>query len=62
MIIFFKFSDEMGFIWIYPWINYLFKKETMGGQHSQDVNYIYEVPNSKEPGFTPVYRNSNFYK
>lgn len=34
----------------------------MGGQQSQDVNYIYEVPNSKEPGFTPVYRNSDFYK
>jgi len=34
----------------------------MGGNQSQEVNYIHEMPNSKESGFTPVYRNSQFYK
>ena len=34
----------------------------MGGQQSQDYNYVYEMPNSKEKGFTSVYRNSKFYQ
>lgn len=34
----------------------------MGGQTSQEINYSYTVPNSKEPGFTPVFRNINYYQ
>lgn len=33
----------------------------MGGTQSHDVNYCYAVPNSKLPGFTPVFRNPKYH-
>ncbi len=33
----------------------------MGCGQSKGINYCYEMPNSKQPGFTPVYRNPNHY-
>ena len=33
----------------------------MGAQQSSDdVQYCYEMPNSREPGFSPIYRNPKF--